>query len=494
MTLDHLLKNVRVLDIAGDTAVGIGAIRFDSRQVQPGDVFVAVRGVQADGHLFIKKAVENGALAVVCEQAPGETETWNRRLTTTVRVADSAEALGRMASNYFNNPSNDLKIIGVTGTNGKTTVATLLWQLFTRLGYKCGLIGTIENRIGDQVVSSTHTTPDPVQLHELHRRMADAGCSHVFMEVSSHAIDQQRIAGVNFSGAVFTNLSHDHLDYHQTFANYRDAKKKFFDDLPAGAFALTNSDDRNGMIMLQNTAATKHTYGLKKPADFKTRILENNLDGLYLDLDGASLHARMIGEFNAFNLTAAYATALLLGCDKIETLTALSDLRGAEGRFDYLNHPAKPGCIGIIDYAHTPDALEKVLETIRKLRNKNARIITVTGAGGDRDKTKRPVMARVSARLSDQLILTSDNPRTEDPAAILRDMESGLDAEGLKKTLVIQEREQAIKTAVRLAGSGDVILIAGKGHEKYQDIMGTKFPFDDKETLKKFFYEHAESA
>jgi len=494
MTINHLLQNVRMRDITGSTAVEIGAIRFDSRLVRPGDVFVAVRGAQTDGHAFIDKAIEKGATAIVCENR-GDAEGFQKRPDlTVVQVADSAEALGQMASAYFGNPSNELCLVGVTGTNGKTTVVTLLWQLFTRLGHTCGLIGTIENRIGNQAVASTHTTPDSVQLHELLRRMAGAGCSHVFMEVSSHAVHQRRIAGAAFTGGIFTNLTHDHLDYHGTFANYRDAKKKFFDDLPETAFALVNVDDRNGMVMLQNTRAAKRTYGLKKPADFKSRILENNLDGLYLELDGALLHARMIGEFNAYNLTAAYAAALLLGGDKMETLTALSDLRGAEGRFDYLNHPSKTGCIGIVDYAHTPDALEQVLETILKLRKKNARIITVAGAGGDRDKTKRPVMAQVCARLSDQVILTSDNPRTEDPAAILRDMEAGLDAEGLKKTLVIQDREQAIKTAVRLAHAGDVILVAGKGHEKYQDIMGVKHPFDDKETLKKFFYEYAEPA
>jgi UDP-N-acetylmuramoyl-L-alanyl-D-glutamate--2,6-diaminopimelate ligase len=314
--------------------------------------------------------------------------------------------------------------------------------------------------------------------------MADAGCSHVFMEVSSHAVHQRRIAGATFTGGVFSNLTHDHLDYHGTFAEYRDAKKKFFDDLPKTAFALTNIDDRNGAVMLQNTVANKVAYGLKKPADFKAKIIENSLNGLHLELDGAEIHARMIGEFNAYNLTAAYAVAILLGADKMETMTVLSDLRGAEGRFDYINHPTKPGCIGIVDYAHTPDALEKVLETIAKLKKKTSRVITVTGAGGDRDKTKRPIMAQVSARFSDQLILTSDNPRTEDPAAILKDMEAGLDAEGLKKTLVIADRAQAIKTAVRFAGPNDIILVAGKGHEKYQDIQGVKHPFDDKEVLK----------
>jgi len=496
MILNHLLQNVQILDTHGDLAVEVGHIRFDSRAVQPGDVFVAVRGAQVDGHQFIDKAIEKGAVAVICESLVNQSLTLSETLTT-VQVSDSGEVLGVMASNYFNNPSNDLQLFGITGTNGKTTTVTLLWQLFTRLGYKCGLIGTVENRVGEEVVPATHTTPDAVQLHGLLRQMADAGCSQVFMEVSSHAVHQRRIAGATFAGGVFTNLTHDHLDYHQTFAEYRDAKKKFFDDLPKTAFALTNADDKNGAVMLQNTKAAKHTYGLKKPANFKAKIIENSLNGLHLELDGTDVHARMIGEFNAYNLAAAYSVAMLLSAakphrflkpmrfEKTDILAALSDLRGAEGRFDYINHPSKPGCIGIVDYAHTPDALEKVLETIQKLKKKTSRVITVTGAGGDRDKTKRPLMAQVSARLSDQLILTSDNPRTEDPAAILRDMEAGLDTETLKKTLVIQDREQAIKTAVRLAGSSDIILVAGKGHEKYQDINGVKYPFDDKQVLSK---------
>ncbi|MBX2889560.1 MAG: UDP-N-acetylmuramoyl-L-alanyl-D-glutamate--2,6-diaminopimelate ligase [Saprospiraceae bacterium] len=486
MRLNHLLQNVHILDTHGNLAVEVGQIRFDSRAVQPGDVFVAVRGAQVDGHQFIDKAIEKGAVAVISEQSLESLKV------IAVQVEDSAEALGIMASNYFNDPSNDLQLLGITGTNGKTTVVTLLWQLFTRLGYKCGLIGTVENRVGEERLASTHTTPDAVQLHRLLRQMADAGCSQVFMEVSSHAVHQRRIAGATFAGGVFTNLTHDHLDYHKTFADYRDAKKKFFDDLPKAAFALTNTDDKNGAVMLQNTRAAKHTYGLKKTADFKAKIIENSLSGLHMELDGAEIHARMIGEFNAYNLTAAYAVAMLVArftkpqrFSKLDILTALSDLRGAEGRFDYVNHPTKPGCVGIVDYAHTPDALEKVLETIQKLKKKSARVITVTGAGGDRDKTKRPLMAQVSARLSDQLILTSDNPRTEDPAAILRDMEAGLDVEEQKKTLVIQDREQAIKTAVRLAGPNDVILVAGKGHEKYQEINGVKHPFDDKQVLLK---------
>jgi UDP-N-acetylmuramoyl-L-alanyl-D-glutamate--2,6-diaminopimelate ligase len=491
MLLTHLLQNLQVLEAQGSTDIEIGQIRFDSRAVQPGDVFVAVLGAVVDGHEFIDKAIKNGAAAVVYSEGVA----FNYSLTM-VRVADSAEALGQMASNYYYNPSADVDLIGITGTNGKTTTATLLWQLFTALGYKCGLIGTVENRVGEEVLSSTHTTPDAVRLHELLRKMADAGCSQVFMEVSSHAVNQRRIAGAMFVGGVFTNLTHDHLDYHKTFAEYRDAKKKFFDDLPKTAFALTNADDKNGLLMLQNTRADQYSYGLKKPADFKAKIIENSLEGLHLELDGAQIHARMIGEFNAYNLTAAFGVAQLVSrlskssrLGKSEILTVLSNLPGAEGRFEYINHPSKQGCIGIVDYAHTPDALEKVLETIAKLKKKTSRIITVTGAGGDRDKTKRPIMARVCAGLSDQLILTSDNPRTEDPAAILKDMEAGLDAEGQKKTLTIQDREQAIKTAIRLAGPNDVILVAGKGHEKYQDLQGVKYPFDDKEMLLKFFKE-----
>ncbi|MBN8679663.1 MAG: UDP-N-acetylmuramoyl-L-alanyl-D-glutamate--2,6-diaminopimelate ligase [Chitinophagales bacterium] len=486
MQLIELIQGLQGLDIQGETRIDIGQIRFDSRMVTPGDVFVAVRGAAADGHQFIPVALEKGAKVIVCEAWTGVSEA------TVIRVKDSAEMLGVLASRFYGNPSDAFTLIGITGTNGKTTTTTLLWQLFTALGYKCGLIGTVENRIGETIIPSTHTTPDAVRLHALFREMADAGCSHVFMEVSSHAVHQRRIAGAKFAGGVFTNLTHDHLDYHGSFANYRDAKKKFFDDLPKGAFALTNVDDKNGMVMLQNTQARKYSYGLKKPADFKSKIIENSLTGLHLELNGMELFVRLIGEFNAYNLTAAYAVGALLsegnrqvGTDQL--LTALSNLPGAEGRFEYVVHPVKLGCIGIIDYAHTPDALEKVLETIAKLKKKTSRVITVSGAGGDRDKTKRPVMAQVCAQLSDQLILTSDNPRTEDPAAILKDMEAGLDEKGLQKTLVIQDREQAIKTAVRLAGPGDVILVAGKGHEKYQDIQGVKHPFDDKAMLLKYF-------
>ncbi len=462
-------------------ALLISGICADSRQVQPGNLFVAVRGVHADGHAYIQSAIEKGAAAVLAETFTPEHLSLKVPLLT---AKDTAEALGSAASNFYDRPSQQMQVVGVTGTNGKTSTVTLLWQLFTRLGATCGLIGTVENRIGDQILSSTHTTPDAVSLQRMLRAMADAHCQYVFMEVSSHAIHQRRISGLQFAGAVFSNITHDHLDYHGTFAAYRDAKKQLFDDLTPRAFALTNIDDKNGLFMLQNTKAQKHTYGLKKPADFKTKIIENDLSGLYLQLDGSPLHARMIGEFNAYNLSAVYATAILLEQDKMETLTALSDLRGAEGRFDYIIDP-KNNIMGIVDYAHTPDAVEKVLETIKKLKKPASKVITVIGCGGDRDKTKRPIMAKVAAQWSNQVILTSDNPRTEDPTAILKDMEAGLNPEDLKKTLIIENREQAIKTAVRLAQNQDIILVAGKGHEKYQEIMGIKHDFDDKEILRR---------
>ncbi|MEQ1745764.1 MAG: UDP-N-acetylmuramoyl-L-alanyl-D-glutamate--2,6-diaminopimelate ligase [Saprospiraceae bacterium] len=483
--LTNLLHNVPgIRQITGDTGIEIRAIRFDSRSVQPGDCFVAVRGASHDGHQYIGKAIENGAVAIVAESLPEKTAA------VTVLVADSAEALGCMASAFYGHPSHRMHVVGITGTNGKTTTTTLLHQLYRALGHQTGLIGTVENRIGDTVLPSTHTTPDAVSLQKLLREMADAGCKQVFMETSSHAIHQRRTAGVAFAGAVFTNLTHDHLDYHKTFAEYRDAKKLLFDGLPESAFALTNADDKNGRFMLQNTRAKCHTYGLKTPADFKTKIIENALQGLHLDLDGEQVHARLIGEFNAYNLTTAYATARLLGTDKTETLAALSNLPGAEGRFEAVLNPARPGSLGIVDYAHTPDALQQVLETIGKLKKRQSRVVTVVGCGGDRDKTKRPVMARAAARLSDHLILTSDNPRTEDPAAILIDMEAGLDPDDQKKTLTIENREQAIKTACQLAGPNDVILVAGKGHEKYQDVQGVKHPFDDKKLLLKYLQKN----
>lgn len=483
MTLNHLLNGIKTLQVVGDAHTSVGPLRFDSRKVAAGDVFVALRGTVVDGHDYLDKALEKGARVLVVEAmpaAPTPQAVW-------VQVKDTALVLGQMAANYYGQPSQAMRVIGVTGTNGKTTVTTLLWQCFTALGYKCGLMGTVENRIGALTETSTHTTPDAVQVHALLQRMQEAGCAYVFMEVSSHATQQKRVAGVAFAGAVFTNLTHDHLDYHGTFAAYRDAKKLLFDGLRKDAFALVNADDKNGAFMLQNTQASPYTYALQRPADFKAKIVESHLTGTHLELDGHEVQVRLIGAFNMSNLTAVYGVARLLGAEPLETLTALSNVQGAEGRFDYVVHPTKTGCIGIVDYAHTPDALEKILETIDQLKKRDAKTITLTGAGGDRDKTKRPEMARIAARYSDLLILTSDNPRTEDPDAILRDMEAGLDAEARKKTIILENRREAIRTAEMLAQAGDVILVAGKGHEKYQEINGVRHFFDDKLTISQMF-------
>jgi UDP-N-acetylmuramoyl-L-alanyl-D-glutamate--2,6-diaminopimelate ligase len=479
--LKELLRSVSgVRQVTGNQDVAISALQVDSRRVGEGGVlFAAVRGVAVDGHNFIENAIEKGASVIVSEVAVAQPKA----SVTYVEVADSALAIGQLAAAFNGHPSQQLELVAVTGTNGKTTVTTLLWQFFTTLGYKCGLIGTVENRIGEYVVPSTHTTPDVLQLQALLGEMRDAGCAYVFIETSSHAIHQQRIAGCVFAGAVFTNLTHDHLDYHGTFASYRDAKKMLFDQLPTTAFALTNIDDRNGQFMLQNTSARTRTYGLKKPASYKAKILDNALSGLHLRMDDEELHARLIGEFNAYNLLAVYGVARELGVEKSQALTVVSNLKGAEGRFDYIT---ERGIVGIVDYAHTPDALEQVLNTILQLRKPGNRILVVVGCGGDRDRTKRPVMARIAAQLSDQAILTSDNPRTENPADILREMEAGLDGVLSEKALIIENREQAIKTAAKMAKLGDVVLVAGKGHEKYQEINGVKIDFDDKEILGKF--------
>ncbi len=485
MTLDLLLRDLPgLLDIVGPTDAEVRSLQPDSRRVEASDAFVAVRGTSADGHFFIQQALERGASAVVGEYWPEDLT-----LPTGVafaRVANSAEALGHLASAFYGHPSRCMRVVGVTGTNGKTTTTTLMYQLFTALGRAAGLIGTVNNRIGTHALPSTLTTPDAVSLHALLRQMADAGCTEVFIEASSHAIDQRRIAGIHFAGAVFTNLTHDHLDYHGTFANYRNAKKRLFDELPASAFALTNADDRNGAFMLQNTRAARYTYALKTAAHFKAKVLDNTLTGLHLDLDGTQLHARLIGTFNAYNLTAAYAVARLLGIEKEPALTAVSNLTGAEGRFEVIQDNSHPPRIGIVDYAHTPDALQNVLQTIGQLRRRPARIFTVVGCGGERDKAKRPIMAQIAARESDQAILTSDNPRAEDPRAILQDMEAGLTPEDRTRTITIENREEAIKTACRMAAPGDIILVAGKGHEKYQEINGIKHPFDDKRVLQEY--------
>jgi UDP-N-acetylmuramoyl-L-alanyl-D-glutamate--2,6-diaminopimelate ligase len=476
--LTEILRGVKILDTKGKEAINISKIVFDSRKAEADCLFVAVVGTQVNGHTYIPQVIEQGATAILCETMPTDLKDG----VTYIKVEDTALALGLIASNFYDNPSQKLKLVGITGTNGKTTTATLLFDLFTKLGYKCGLISTVEYRIGDKIVPSTHTTPDQIALNSLMNDMIKDGCDFAFMEVSSHAVHQNRVEGLHFVGGIFSNITHDHLDYHKTFDEYIKAKKKFFDDLPKDAFAVSNYDDKNGKVMLQNTKASKYGYALRKVADFKAKILENGLNGLHLDLDGNEFHARMIGEFNAYNLLSVYAAAVLLGEDKLDVLTILSNLKGAEGRFDY-THDLKRDIVGIVDYAHTPDALEKVLETIQHLRKKGQRIITLTGAGGDRDPAKRKFMGKIGASMSDILILTSDNPRTEDPLSILAQMKVEISTEMMKKVLEIPDRRQAIKTAVAMAQRGDIILLAGKGHEKYQDINGVKHPFDDKEEL-----------
>lgn len=462
----------------GNVRVPVTDLQFDSRKVTEGSCFVATRGTITDGHFYINKAIENGAKSVVCEELPADLID----NITYIVVENSSEALGQMAANLYDHPSKKLKLVGVTGTNGKSTTVTLLYDLFTELGYKVGLLSTIENKIGRKTLDATHTTPDAVTINLLIQEMVESGCDYAFMEVSSHAIHQKRIAGLNFAGGVFTNISHDHLDYHNTFKEYIYAKKEFFDNLPKTAFALTNVDDKRGMVMLQNTKAKKQTYSIRAMADFKAKILDNSLTGLHLEMDGEEFFGRLIGTFNAYNLLSVFAIAMLLEQDKSEVLVALSQLKAAEGRFDYIQNPDTK-IIGIVDYAHTPDALEKVLMTIHKLREGNGQIITVVGCGGDRDRTKRPKMAKVACDYSDQIILTSDNPRSEDPDAIIEEMETGIPPYNVRNVLSITNRKQAIKTACKLAKSGDIILIAGKGHEKYQEIKGERKHFDDKEEL-----------
>ncbi len=482
--LQDILYGVNLVAIAGDTAIAISDVQIDSRAVAQGALFIAVKGVAVDGHLFIAKAVAQGAVAVVCEDQPEEQTSG----ITYVQVRSTAEAAGQIAHNFYEAPSAGFRLVGVTGTNGKTTIATLLYKLFTKLGYTCGLVSTVENIIAENIIPSTHTTPDAVRLNALLKTMKDAGCTHVFMEVSSHAVHQRRIAGLQFAGALFSNITHDHLDYHKTFDEYIKAKKGFFDDLPSSAFAITNADDKRGAVMLQNTSAKTHTYSLRTVADFKGKILENGLAGLVMTVNEQEVHFRLIGEFNAYNILAVYGAAICLGEDKAEVLQVLSALTGAEGRFDYLVSP-KEGVIGIVDYAHTPDALLNVLATIKKLRSGDEQVITVVGCGGDRDKTKRPVMGEVACEHSNRVIFTSDNPRSEDPAGILADMETGLNTTARRKLLSIADRKQAIKTAISMAGPKDIVLIAGKGHEKYQEIKGVKHHFDDKEVLWAFFKE-----
>ena len=478
--LADLLLNVNVTQIQGATDIFINGISYDSREVKAGSMFFAVKGTRVDGHSFITQVIQNGAVAIVCETLP---ESANSDVTY-IQVADSSYASGVITSNWFGNPSKNLKLVGITGTNGKTTTVTLLFNLFRELGFHTGLLSTIQNQIDDEIIPSTHTTPDAIQLNNLLNQMVDKGCSYCFIEVSSHAIVQNRIAGLTFAGGIFSNITHDHLDFHITFDEYLKAKKRFFDELEATAFALTNVDDRNGLVMLQNTKASRHTYSFQKMADFKGRIIEAPLDGLHLDLDGNELWCRLVGRFNAYNLIAVYAASVLLEQDPLEVLTILSNLENVEGRFDYIK--SLQGIIGIVDYAHTPDALQNVLETINQLRTGNEMLITVVGCGGDRDKAKRPVMARIAARLSDKVILTSDNPRSEVPEQIIAEMLSGVEKEFARNVQTITDRHDAIRIACAMTRDNDVILIAGKGHEKYQEIKGVKHHFDDKEILKKY--------
>lgn len=475
--LQDILRDVAVKALHGPADIGIRALCIDSRQVEPGDLFIARRGTVVDSHRFIPEVTEKGAVAVVCEEFPAEMKDGICYILTD----DADEALGQIASAFYEYPSDNLILCGVTGTNGKTTIVTLLHQLFSALGYPSGLISTVRNLVAEREIIATHTTPDSISLNALLKEMVDEGCMYCFMEVSSHAVHQKRTAGLKFAGGIFTNITHDHLDYHGDFRAYLNAKKAFFDQLPKTSFALVNADDKNGRVMLQNTKASKYTYSLRSASDFKAKVVENLLDGLLLNIEGNEAWCRLIGEFNAYNLLAVYATAILLEQDKEKVLTLISNLDTAEGRFEHFR--SDDGITAVIDYAHTPDALKNVLQTINAIRSGNEELITVVGAGGDRDKSKRPLMGKIAAELSNRLILTSDNPRSEDPEVIINEMKAGVSPIDMKKTLVITNRKEAISTACALAKPGDIILVAGKGHEKYQEIEGVKHPFDDKEIL-----------
>ena len=476
--LKDILYRVSLLSVSGNMDTDIVSIAFDSRKVEVGSAFIAIRGTQVDGHDYIEKAIEAGAAAIICEQMPAQL---NEGLAY-VAVKDSSQALGYMAANFHGRPSEKLTLVGVTGTNGKTTCATLLYQLFRSLGYNVGLLSTVQNKLNDEVLEATHTTPDALTINKLMRQMLAKGCTHCFMEVSSHAIVQHRVTGLDFNGAFFTNLSHDHLDYHKTFDEYIKAKKALFDGLSSEAFALTNVDDKRGPVMLQNTKATKYRYALKKMADYKAKVLSNTLQGLEMNVNGHEVWFKLIGDFNAYNLTAVFAVASLLGEDENEVLQQLSNLNPAPGRFEQVL--TTTGITAIVDYAHTPDALENVLGTIKEFRTGNEKVITVVGCGGNRDKDKRPEMARIACELSDKVVLTSDNPRNEEPMAIIEDMQKGVSPTNYKKTLVMADRKEAIKTASSLAEPKDIILVAGKGHETYQEVNGERFPFDDRLILK----------
>lgn len=479
--LNELLETIQVTEVIGEKNREIAGIHSDSRKVGDGFMFIAVKGTAVDGHTYIPKAVEQGAVAIVCEELPAE----RNEHCTYIKVKDSADALGRIASAWNGYPSEKLKLVGVTGTNGKTTIATLLYEVFRKLGHKVGLLSTVCNYIDDVPVPATHTTPDPIELNKLLAEMVAAGCEYAFMEASSHAIDQKRISGLAFDGGIFTNLTRDHLDYHKTVDAYLKAKKKFFDDLPASAFALTNADDKSGPVMLQNTKARKLAYSLRTLADFKGKILESHFEGTELEVNGKDVFVHFVGKFNAYNLLAVYGAAVTLGKEPEEVLVVLSTLHSVAGRFETIASPL--GYTAIVDYAHTPNALTNVLNSIHEVLNNRGRLITVVGAGGNRDKGKRPLMAKEAAKLSDQVILTSDNPRFEDPDEIIREMAAGLNGEDMKRTLCITDRTQAIKTATLLAKEGDVILVAGKGHEDYQEIQGVKHHFDDREKLREIF-------
>lgn len=482
MKLSDLLKNIVTISIIGDAECDIKGVNIDSRKVANGHLFIAMRGTQVDGHKFIPKAEEMGAAAILCEQLPEE----KKQGVTYVQVADTEDVVGQVATTFYGNPTSKLKLVGVTGTNGKTTIATLLYNMFRKMGHKCGLLSTVCNYVEGEAYPTDHTTPDPIELNELLGKMADAGCEYAFMECSSHAIAQKRIGGLTFAGGIFTNLTRDHLDYHKTIENYRDAKKKFFDDMPKDAFAITNADDKNGMVMVQNTKATVKTYSIRTMADFHAKIIECHFEGMYLEVNGKEVGVQFIGKFNVSNLLAVYGAAVMLGKDPEDVLVTLSTLKSVAGRLEPIR--SQEGVTALVDYAHTPDALENVLNAIHEvMEGKTGKIITVCGAGGNRDKGKRPLMAQEAVKQSDRVIITSDNPRFEEPQDIINDMLAGLNAQQMKSVISIVDRREAIKTAVMMAEKGDVILIAGKGHEDYQDVKGTKHHFDDREEVRKAF-------
>lgn len=478
--LKDILYGVNIVAVHGSTDAVVEQLTFDSREAKQGSLFFAIRGAKVDGHSFIPQVIENGCKLIICEDEVEPVEG-----VTIVRVEKSSKALAMCANNFFGEPSRELKLIGVTGTNGKTTVATLLFNLYSELGYQCGLLSTVVNKIMARDIPATHTTPNPIALNALLREMVEEGVSHCFMEVSSHAIHQDRIAGLTFAGGAFTNITHDHLDYHKTFKEYLEVKRRFFDDLPKEAFALTNIDDKNGDVMLQNTRAKRRSYSMRSMADYKVKVLENQFSGLVLSVNGTELWTKLIGDFNAYNILCVFGISQELGEDATEVLTVLSQLKAVDGRFEFLRSPS--GITAIVDYAHTPDALENVLKTIGNIRTKNETVFTVVGCGGDRDRTKRPEMANIACELSDKVILTSDNPRSEDPNEIINEMMAGVSGVHFKKTLSIVDRAQAIKTAISMAEKDDIILVAGKGHEKYQEIKGVRYDFDDLATIKELF-------